>query len=57
MLTRSKAEVTVSLPLEAFQTNQSDLGQILHVVEQLIGLDAALQEMRDLLTDVVGLFQ
>ena len=46
-----------SLPLKAFQTNQSDLVQILHVVEQLIGLDAALQEMRDLLTDVVGLFR
>jgi len=29
--------------------------EILHVVEQLIGLDAALQEMRDLLTDVVDI--
>ena len=56
VLTRSKAEVGVLRIVKLFKNLKAHFVQILHVVEQLIGLDAALQEMRDLLTDVVGLF-
>jgi hypothetical protein len=49
ILTRSKAEVGRSAG------QQGPLAQVLHVVEQLINLDAALSEMRDLLTDVVDI--
>lgn len=54
VLTRSKAEVRRQAPSSRQLTPCHTLTQVLHVVEQLIGLDAALSEMRDLLTDVVG---